>query len=84
MRFRVVMGMQNDILIGIKKQPLHVSFQIFKWKKTWNSSLMIPIKISVCALMTILQHLPRNGLFLRLRRLPLLNAMKQSWKHLDR
>jgi len=34
MRLGMVIGMQNEILIGIKKLPFYVSFQIFKWKET--------------------------------------------------
>jgi len=34
MRLGMVIGMQNEILIGIKKLPIYVSFQIFKWKET--------------------------------------------------
>ena len=30
----MVIGMQNEILIGIKKLLFYVSFQIFKWKET--------------------------------------------------
>jgi len=53
MRLGMVIGMQDEILIAIKKLPLYVSFQIFKWKETWNNSFMIPIRISVCIPMTI-------------------------------
>jgi len=53
MRLGMVIGMQNEILIGIKKLPLYVSFQNFKWKETSNNSFIIPIRISFCIPMTI-------------------------------
>ena len=33
-RLEMLIGMQNEILIGIKKVPCYVSFQIFKRKET--------------------------------------------------
>jgi len=45
--------MQIEITIGIKTLPLHGSFQIFKWKETWNNSFMIPIGISIFIPITI-------------------------------
>jgi len=53
MRLEMVIGMQNEILIGIMKLPFYVFFQIFKWKETLNNSFMIPIRISFCIPMTI-------------------------------
>ena len=53
MRLEMVIGMQNEILIGIKKLPFYKSFQIFKGKETWINSFMIPIRISFCIPMTI-------------------------------
>jgi len=35
MRLELVIGMQIEILNGIKKLPFYVSFQIFKLKETY-------------------------------------------------
>jgi len=53
MRLEMVIGMQNQILIGIKNLPFYVSFQIFKWNETSKNSFMIPIRIWFCISMTI-------------------------------
>ena len=53
MRLEMVIGMQIEILIGIKKLPFYGFFQIFNWKETYNNSFMIPIRISICIPTTI-------------------------------
>jgi len=62
MRLDMVIGMQNEILIGIKKLPFYVSFQTFKGKETWKNSFVISIRISFCIPMTISSLTPVAGL----------------------
>jgi len=52
-RLEMVIGMQNEILIGIMKLLFEVSFHLKFWKETYNGSFLIPIRISFCIPMTI-------------------------------
>jgi len=49
----MVIGVQNEILVGIKKLPFNVSFQIFNSKETQICNFMLTIRISSCISMTI-------------------------------